>query len=112
MSTTCTRYPSMTAIADAGSPPGAFCWLPNIVDRREGSPTYGEIIAVPEDVKSMYLVLPVGADGLVGPVHIAPNVSGEGWTWDGDLDAPTLSPSIDQPGVWHGWMRAGVLTAV
>lgn len=43
--------------------------------------------------------------------------NGESWEWDGNLDAPTLKPSINRrsylnnPG-WHGWLRAGVLVPV
>ena len=37
------------------------------------------------------------------------------WTWDGNYEAPTLSPSIlvhggkGQPDRWHGYLRAGKL---
>lgn len=38
------------------------------------------------------------------------------WQWDGNRDAPTLSPSIlhwgggkDAPATWHGYLRAGKL---
>ena len=33
------------------------------------------------------------------------------WQWDGNRDAPTLSPSIlhHSSPPWHGWMRAGQL---
>ncbi len=31
------------------------------------------------------------------------------WKWDGNEDAPTLEPSIDLPGEWHGFLRAGRL---
>lgn len=31
------------------------------------------------------------------------------WGYDGNADAPTLSPSIHSPGKWHGFMRAGTL---
>lgn len=33
-----------------------------------------------------------------------------GWTWDGNSDAPTLTPSVFNAGMpcrWHGWLRAG-----
>lgn len=38
----------------------------------------------------------------------------KGWEWDGNLDAPTLAPSIwskkDKGGCgWHGWIKAGVM---
>jgi Family of unknown function (DUF6527) len=34
------------------------------------------------------------------------------WLWDGDLEKPTLSPSIfvNPPHGWHGWLVKGVLT--
>ncbi len=35
---------------------------------------------------------------------------GPGWTWDGNIGHPTLSPSILQSGMpckWHGYLRAG-----
>jgi len=32
---------------------------------------------------------------------------GHSWQWDGNLDTPTLTPSINSTGRWHGWVRAG-----
>lgn len=29
------------------------------------------------------------------------------WQWDGNLDAPTLTPSINCVRCWHGFLRAG-----
>lgn len=38
------------------------------------------------------------------------------WKWDGNREAPTLTPSIlhwgggrGEPATWHGWLRAGKL---
>lgn len=31
------------------------------------------------------------------------------WGWDGNLDAPTLQPSLLLPGHWHGYLRRGRL---
>lgn len=31
----------------------------------------------------------------------------DGWTWDGNRERPTLSPSIHAVGHWHGYLRAG-----
>lgn len=33
------------------------------------------------------------------------------WSWDGDEERPTLSPSIHTPGYWHGFLRAGRLVS-
>lgn len=32
------------------------------------------------------------------------------WEWNGDREAPTLSPSIHHIGHWHGWLKAGYFT--
>jgi hypothetical protein len=54
-----------------------------------------------------------GGDGL----HMLPIRGGKSpsWDWNGDLDAPTLNPSIltrssnaDGPSVCHSYLRAGV----
>lgn len=29
------------------------------------------------------------------------------WQWDGNPDKPTLTPSINCKGCWHGWLTAG-----
>lgn len=31
------------------------------------------------------------------------------WQWDGNREAPTLSPSINVIGRWHGFLKAGKL---
>lgn len=31
------------------------------------------------------------------------------WQWDGNREAPTLTPSINVVGRWHGWLRNGEL---
>lgn len=43
------------------------------------------------------------------PVVRGPNTPGRSWGWDGNEDAPTLTPSIHAIGHWHGWIRAGML---
>lgn len=30
------------------------------------------------------------------------------WTWNGDVEKPTLEPSIDCEKCWHGFITAGV----
>ena len=30
------------------------------------------------------------------------------WSWDGDEDSPTLTPSLHCVGYWHGWVRGGM----
>lgn len=46
---------------------------------------------------------------LRGRGHDKPNKS---WSWDGDVDHPTLQPSINCLDCWHGFIEKGVfLTA-
>ncbi|MBW4708638.1 hypothetical protein KX928_12670 [Roseobacter sp. YSTF-M11] len=32
---------------------------------------------------------------------------GTSWNWNGSLSEPTLNPSINHVGHWHGWLRDG-----
>lgn len=34
------------------------------------------------------------------------------WTWDGNVQKPSLSPSIHRIGHWHGWLRDGRFVSV
>jgi hypothetical protein len=43
------------------------------------------------------------------PVINGGNMPGKRWGWDGNEDAPTLTPSIHCIGHWHGWVRNGAL---
>ena len=56
----------------------------------------------------------------MGPSTIPVNTGK--WTWDGDLDKPTISPSIlnktippghnDWIETFHGWVKGGVLQVI
>jgi hypothetical protein len=37
-----------------------------------------------------------------------PSASRPSWEWDGNLEAPTLTPSVNHVGHWHGYLRNGV----
>ena len=37
--------------------------------------------------------------------------AGEIMGWDGNVDEPTLRPSVDVPGAWHGFIVRGALCA-
>ena len=32
---------------------------------------------------------------------------GQVWEWDGNREAPTVTPSIEHPGCWRGWLTNG-----
>lgn len=51
---------------------------------------------------------PSGIDHVRLPMKPAPpNDVGASWSWDGNREKPTLTPSIHCIGVWHGFLRAG-----
>ena len=45
----------------------------------------------------------------LAPLHLRPLVGAatQSWVFDGNMAAPTLNPSINHVGCWHGWLRAG-----
>ena len=43
------------------------------------------------------------------PLSDTPLPDVDDWQWDGNREAPTLTPSINWVGVWHGYMRSGKL---
>jgi hypothetical protein len=65
-----------------------------------------------------YIVLRIGEDPFRDScvLPIAEVDGKKPWSWDGNREAPTLSPSIlhrgngrQQPATWHGYLRAGEL---
>ena len=88
------------AVQDGGA--GTFCWI------------------LDDGNRSLYLFLPSGVSRWAIRPHTLPN--GHSWEWDGNEDAPTLSPSlhviargwpdrgIPDKTLWHGWVKAGKLT--
>lgn len=56
-----------------------------------------------------------GADLAIIPIkpEFWRNGNGPVWTWDGNREVPTISPSVrvlggdGQPDEWHGWLTAG-----
>jgi len=59
----------------------------------------------------MRMICPCGCRGVsILPLGTSADAGRHAWAWDGNEDAPTLSPSIYrrmQCG-WHGFLRAGV----
>lgn len=54
----------------------------------------------------MIYACPCGC-GRTGALAFRPHES-PSWEWDGNMDAPTLSPSVHHVGHWHGWLRGGI----
>lgn len=83
--------------------PGDFCW--------EFDFTHFEHGAKPEDQRlTIYICLP--GNTRWHPLHVARGgtpTDSHTWGWDGNFDKPTLTPSIHEPGTWHGHLQAGRL---
>lgn len=49
-----------------------------------------------------------GVEGrlLIGDGH-KPGGSRPSWRWNGSRSEPTLDPSVNHVGHWHGWLRDG-----
>lgn len=62
-----------------------------------------------QGIFGMVFVCPCGCQAVASiPFHNAPEDEPK-WNWDGDEDAPTLSPSLHNLNCgWHGFLRNGV----
>lgn len=56
--------------------------------------------------KHIWCKLPSGGIGCLA-LSPAPPAAGPAWGFDGNMDKPTLTPSVHQIGDWHGFFRAG-----
>ncbi len=60
--------------------------------------------------RSFWYCCPCGC-GAVAPLNVGeafkPAV-GPSWSWNGAYDVPTLEPSVNHVGHWHGWLRNGI----
>lgn len=87
---------------------------PGLCDRFFNDDTLGaqrgefEIITEPNGQRRFWFVCP-GPCRSIAALALRPVVEGSGasWAFDGNEDAPTLSPSIHHVGCWHGWLNCG-----
>jgi hypothetical protein len=73
-----------------GVPPGAFEYF--TASGRENA--------------GMIYVCPCGC-GALGSLNFRPHPS-PSWDWDGNMEKPTLTPSVHHIGHWHGFLTGGV----
>ena len=95
---------------EAEPSPGDFLIHDSTVDQAEpecrpkdGQPTV--------TIKYFTVILPSGSTCTI-PLRPVPQTGrpingGHSWQWDGNEDKPTLTPSINAEGSWHGWVRSG-----
>lgn len=74
------------------------------------SPKLGDFFYSPKRDYIWVRFFPRRAGGWSNWVHWPINLDGVGrcWKWDGNVERPTLHPSLDVHDVWHGYIRAGV----
>lgn len=67
-----------------------------------------EVITEPSGQRRSWFVCPGSCKGL-SAIALRPVVDGsaQSWEFDGNLEAPTLSPSINHVGCWHGYLTRG-----
>jgi hypothetical protein len=67
-----------------------------------------DVRAEPSGQRRFWFVCP-GACKSLSAIALRPVVDGspQSWDFDGNMQAPTLSPSINHVGCWHGWLRNG-----
>lgn len=78
--------------------PGDFCWSP------KGEDSDGR--------RYLYLCLPGDTSmSAMRCFHGPDRGIAREWSWDGNEDQPTLKPSINWEGHWHGYLTAGRLVS-
>lgn len=70
------------------------------------------IRAVDGDKKVFVIAIPTNQEGKWFPCEWTinhRNESGAQWSWNQNEHKPTLTPSLHWVGVWHGWVKDGML---
>lgn len=77
-----------------------------VADIDDDSTRPGDFELSGDPVGGLWYNCPCGC-GSQGFLPIRPAAS-PSWEWDGNREAPTLNPSVNHVGHWHGWLRNGV----
>lgn len=64
-----------------------------------------------EGKRTLVLIIPAPNGNTCYSRWTINHANGDGcqWSWNGDNDIPTLTPSLHAVGIWHGWVRDGHL---
>lgn len=80
-------------------PPGAVSFYKNYGDPDDAPPA------------GFLYACPCGCGNVGGLAFRKPDGTPRpSWIWDGNRDAPTLSPSVHHIDHWHGWLKNGEWT--
>jgi hypothetical protein len=72
-----------------------------------------EVTTEPSGQRRFWFVCPGPCRGIAA-IALRPVIdrhTKQSWEFDGNMEAPTLEPSINHVGCWHGWLRSGVFTS-
>ena len=64
---------------------------------------------IPKDSSGIFIKFPNPSQTVTYWPFDEPLENGSIWKWDGNREAPTLTPSLHWVNVWHGWMKNGEL---
>lgn len=78
-------------------------------DLAPGSAQWCVAYSEPDKIVDLMFVCPCGC-GSIGHCAVEKHGNHPMWTWDGNKEKPTLSPSIQRTHgcKWHGFLRAGI----
>ena len=103
----CERVPDRVRLWGEGTPVGAFYW-----GKLEQGDWSGDCLWIKMPYEPTHSGHPWHSLAVYRPCDPKPE---HGWEWDGNLNKPTLSPSIAcgprEARTWHGNLLAGVLVA-
>lgn len=63
-----------------------------------------------DGVSAFWFVCPCGCgvpQRIVVGNNFKPETGAPSWRWNGSRSEPTLEPSVNHEGHWHGWLRDG-----
>lgn len=95
-------------MSEVKTPPVKAVYFDGWIEQRDAKVPGSVSFSRPEDDGDQWMayVCPCGcgrlANLLVGN-GFKPEIS-PSWRWNGDTDAPVLSPSVHHVGHWHGWL--------
>lgn len=87
---------------------GAEVWYRK--DLAPGSAQWSRTNGETGDVTGLYFICPCGCGSWSHITVATQRDAPQAWTWDGNLETPTLNPSVRKlyGCGWHGWLKAGV----
>lgn len=62
-----------------------------------------------EELDCLYIILPGQKHPDAIPIQKGEPGEHRVWGWNGNIDKPTITPSIHLLHQWHGWLTDGVL---